>query len=544
MARARLIHQLPATTPADPQVTTSNRRDIPDDLLREAAHRLGIAAVLGVALWFVGAALDHWAMKVLNPGDPRWRQLHAPDAIVGLGILTSAALFAYSRVSRRSPRFLLDLGLGYLIITALDIAIIWHWNSGSHTLMAEPMFSWAACLVLIFAAIIPNPPWKTFVAGLIAASMNPLAMLIAKARGTWDFGPWTNALVMHYPDYIMVGVSVVISQVITRLGHHVTRAREMGSYRLGELLGRGGMGEVYRATHRMLARPAAIKLIRPEAIGTGVAAELAIRRFRREAEVAASLRSPHTVELYDFGVTENQTFFFVMELLDGLDLETLVRRQGPQPTSRVIHILRQVCDSLEEAHSRGLVHRDIKPANIHIGRLGLRRDFVKVLDFGLVKAVDGDGADHTLETGPNLTPGTPSYMAPEAALGEKIDGRTDLYSLGCVGYWLLTGRVVFEATSVLQSVARHINDPVVPPSQRSGTPVPPRLEQLILAMLGKRPDDRPATAGEVGRELVAMDADPWTEEQAVEWWQEILTPVPKETVPGPQSARLVIHGRG
>ena len=404
------------------------------------------------------------------------------------------------------------------------------------------MFSWAACPVPIFAAIIPNPA-EDRVAGLIAASAE-LAMVIAKTRGTWDFGPWSNALVMHYPDYIMVGVSVVISQVITRLGHHVTRAREMGSYRLGELLGRGGMGEVYRATHRMLARPAAIKLIRPEAIGTGSAAELALRRFRREAEVAASLRSPHTVELYDFGVTENQTFFFVMELLDGLDLETLVRRHGPQPPSRVIHILRQVCDSLEEAHSRGLVHRDIKPANIHIGRLGLRHDFVKVLDFGLVKAVDGDGDEHTLETGPNLTPGTPSYMAPEAALGEKIDGRTDLYSLGCVAYWLLTGTVVFEATSVLQAVARHINDPVVPPSQRSGFPVPRRLEKLILAMLGKRPDDRPASAGEVGRELVAMDDDPWTEEQAVEWWQEIRTPVPEEAVPGPQSAQLVIHGRG
>ena len=544
MAHTRLINRPPVTTPPGLGSTYSGSRDIPDDLLREAAHRLGIAAVLGVVLWFVGAALDHWAMKVLHPGDPRWRQLHAPDAIVGLGILTSAALFAYSRVSPRSPRFLLDLGLGYLIVTALDIAIIWHWDSGSHTLMAEPMFSWAACLVLIFAAIIPNPPGKTFVAGLIAASMNPLAMVIAKARGAWDFGPWANALVMHYPDYIMVGVSVVISQVITRLGHHVTRAREMGSYRLGELLGRGGMGEVYRATHRMLARPAAIKLIRPEAIGTRSAAELALRRFRREAEVAASLRSPHTVELYDFGVTENQTFFFVMELLDGLDLETLVRRHGAQPPSRVIHILRQVCDSLEEAHSRGLVHRDIKPANIHIGRLGLRHDFVKVLDFGLVKAVDGAGAEHTLETGPNLTPGTPSYMAPEAALGEKIDGRTDLYSLGCVGYWLLTGTVVFEATSVLQAVARHINDPPIPPSQRSGSPVPPRLEQLILSMLGKRPDDRPATAGEVGRELVAMDDDPWTEEQAVEWWQEIRTPVPKEAVPGPQSAQLVIHGRG
>src|SRR4026208_995380 len=145
---------------------------------------------------------------------------------------------------------------------------------------------------------------------------------------------------MHYPDYIRVGVSVVISQVITRLGHHVTRAREMGSYRLGELLGRGGMGEVYRATHRMLARPAAIKLMRPELIAarTGGGAEMAQARFRREAEAAANLRSPHTVELYDFGVTDDQTLYFVMELLDGLDLESLVRQHGPVPASRVVHI--------------------------------------------------------------------------------------------------------------------------------------------------------------------------------------------------------------
>ena len=165
----------------------------------------------------------------------------------------------------------------------------------------------------------------------------------------------------------------------------------LGSYQLGELLGRGGMGEVYKATHRMLGRPVAIKLIRPEMIGArdGAEAQLAIRRFRREAEVAASLRSPHTVELHDFGVTTDQAFYFVMELLDGMDLESLVRQTGPVPAARAIHILRQVCESLEEAHARGLVHRDIKPANIHVGRLGLRHDFVKVLDFGLVKSVEG-----------------------------------------------------------------------------------------------------------------------------------------------------------
>jgi len=523
MPKPRLINQLPVSTPPGAQPPGERVREIPEDLLREAADRLGLISLLGVALWLVGVVLDHVAMRALNPGDPRWRQLHPPDAVVGLGILTSFAVFACSRWSRRPPRFMLDIGLVYLVLTSLEIGIIWHWNGFTQGRSIEPMFTWVGSLVLMFAAIIPNPPGKTLVAGLIAASMMPVGMLVARARGVWPFGSVGDALLMHYPDYIMVGVSVVISRVVTRLGQHVRRAREMGSYQLGELLGRGGMGEVYRATHRMLARPAAIKLIRPEMIGAvdEEAAQLALKRFRREAEAAASLRSPHTVELYDFGVTEDQTFYFVMEFLEGMDLETLVRSHGAQPPNRVIHILRQACESLEEAHANGLVHRDIKPANIHLGRMGLRHDFVKVLDFGLVKPATSAGAESSLSTGADTTPGTPAYMAPEMALGGAIDGRADLYALGCVAYYLLTRQVVFEAGSALQAVARHVKDVPVPPSQRGGTPLPPALEQLVLALLAKRPEDRPASAAEVSRRLAAIDVEPWGEEQAAEWWQRI-----------------------
>src|SRR4026209_128654 len=274
---------------------------------------------------------------------------------------------------------------------------------------------------------------------------------------------------MHYPDYMLVGVAVVISHVVTTLGRQVAKAREMGSYQIGGLLGRGGMGEVYQATHRMLARPAAIKLIRPEMLGAGggAAAQLAVKRFRREAEAAANLRSPHTVELYDFGVTEDQTLYFVMELLEGMDLESLVQRHGPVCAGRVIHNLRQVCESLEEAHVRGMVHRDIKPANIHLGQVGLRHDFVKVLDFGLVKTVAGESAEHSLATAAGLTPGTPAYMAPEMALGESVDGRADLYALGCVAYYLLPGQLVFQASNTFQSLAKHLQERPVPPSQRT-----------------------------------------------------------------------------
>ncbi len=520
----RLINPPVGESRAGARRTLGYRIEIPEDLLREASHRLGVISLLGVALWIVGMLLDHVAIRALRPpGDPYWRQFHVPDAIALGGVVTSLGVFLYSRLTTRSSRFMLDLGLLYLIVTALEIGIIWHWYPGGRSVGIQPMFTWVGTLVLIFAAIIPNPPWKTLIAGLVAVSMNPVGMLIARWRGEWEFGALSNVLLMHYPDYVMVGVSVVISRVVTRLGQHVSRAREMGSYHLGELLGRGGMGEVYLATHRMLARPAAIKLIRPEVLGGEgkEAAALAVRRFRREAEAAASLRSPHTVELYDFGVTEDQTLYFVMEFLTGMDLEHLVRTYGPLPAPRVISILRQVCESLEEAHARGLVHRDIKPANIHLGTLGLRHDFVKVLDFGLVKTMTAQPEEGSLASGTGETPGTPAYMAPELVLGDTFDGRADLYALGCVGYFLLTGRVVFEAATALQAVARHVNDPPVPPSQRSGIAVPAPLEAIILSLLAKRPEDRPASAAVLAAELTAIDTEPWTEAHAAEWWREI-----------------------
>ena len=406
-----------------------------------------------------------------------------------------------------------------MVFTALALGLLSHWGRPPAGFPIFPMISWIGAVVVMFAAIVPSTPGKTLLAGLIAASMNPIGMLIARSRGTWIFDPPSQVLLMHYPDYLLVGVSVVISHVVTRLGQQVTKARELGSYQLGELLGRGGMGEVYKATHRMLARPAAIKLIRPEMLGAvdGAAAQLAVTRFRREAQAAANLRSPHTVELYDFGVTDDQTLYFVMELLDGMDLESLVRQTGAVPAARVIYILRQVCDSLEEAHSVGLVHRDIKPANIHLGRQGLRHDVVKVLDFGLVKSV-GEGLEQSLATAAGLTPGTPAYLAPEMALGEAFDGRADLYALGCVAYYLLTGQLVFDAVNSMQMIAKHMREAPIPPSQRTELPVPAELERLILRCLAKQPHDRPESAAELSRLLAAVEAAPWGEDQAKQWW--------------------------
>jgi len=216
-------------------------------------------------------------------------------------------------------------------------------------------------------------------------------------------------------------------------------------------------------------------------------------------------------------VTDDETLYFVMELLDGMDLESLVRQQGPVPPNRVIHILRQVCESLEEAHASGMVHRDIKPANIHLGRVGMRHDFVKVLDFGLVKSVANAGSD-SLMTAAGLTPGTPAYMAPEMASGEAVDGRADIYALGCVAYYLLTGQLVFQGSTTFQMIAKHLQERPVPPSQRTELVVPPALDQVILACLAKNPGDRPGSAAELDRLLAEIEVEPWTEEQAERWW--------------------------
>jgi eukaryotic-like serine/threonine-protein kinase len=509
-------------TDATPVVAAARRgpRALPDDFLREASARLGIMSLVAAGLWVVGTILDRFAMPSMQ-GTPVDLGPTMGDAIAAVSVVASLLLFAYTRKANRDPQRILDLGLLYMVLTALALGLTFHSGPIPATLSASPQISWIGAVILMFSAIVPSTRTKTLLAGLVAASMNPVGMLWARAQGYWDFGPASNALVMHYPDFLLVGVAVVISHVVTTLGRKVAKAREMGSYQLGELLGRGGMGEVYKASHRMLARPAAIKLIRPEMLAGSdpAVARLAIARFRREAEAAAHLRSPHTVSLYDFGVTEDQTLYLVMEFLDGMDLASLVRQHGPMPASRVIHVLRQVCDSLEEAHARGLVHRDIKPANIHLGRVGCLQDFVKVLDFGLVKTAAADAAT-SVATLEGVILGTPAYMAPEMVLGETVDGRADLYALGCVAYYLLTGEHVFTGDTVLKVITQHLQTVPVPPSGRTELPIPAALEQLVLACLAKKPEERPQNARRLAQALDTIAGMTWGDEEAARWWNE------------------------
>ncbi|HEU4682388.1 MAG TPA: serine/threonine-protein kinase [Gemmatimonadales bacterium] len=524
MAETKRMCRKASSTPAELKSTPGHRRQLPPDLLRQASSRLQILALIGATLWILGPGLGHLALYLTTPEDPRWAQFGTTDAIAAVEALIGLGLFGYLRSRYHDPAFILDLALVYMVLCAAGIALMFHLGPPGVTPMnTQPMISWIGPVILMFAALAPGSPWKMLVAGFVATSMDPLGMVIAQSAGHYHYGEFHHALIMHYPSYLLLGVAVVISHAVTRLGQQVTKEREMGSYRLGELLGRGGMGEVYKATHRMLARPAAIKLIQPEVLATRNrgSAQVAVARFRREAEAAAKLRSPHTVELYDFGVTEDGgALYLVMEFLEGMDLETLVRSEGPLPQKRVIHILRQVCESLEEAHAAGLVHRDIKPANIHIGRVGLRHDFVKVLDFGLVKSMTAPPGEDSMATAAGLTPGTPAYLAPEMALGEAVDGRADLYALGCVAYFILTGQLVFEAGSGLQMIAKHIQETPDPPSRRAELDIAPALDRVVLACLAKRREDRPASAAEVDRMLAEIEIAPWSEEDATRWWKQ------------------------
>lgn len=293
----------------------------------------------------------------------------------------------------------------------------------------------------------------------------------------------------------------------------VVAAKKLGQYRLEEKLGSGGMGMVYKGYHAVLRRPTAIKMLHVEKVNEG-----SIERFEREVQITCQLNNPHTVAVYDFGRTDEGVFYYAMEYLDGIDLQTLVEKYGPLPESRVIHILSQVCGSLYEAHCLGLVHRDIKPANIMLNRRGGEPDVVKVLDFGLVKALD-EGQQAGLTASNGLT-GTPLYMSPEAIqTPNAVDARSDLYAVGATGYFLLTGKPVFEASNIVELCQAHVDSIPVPPSRRAGVSVASDLENILLSCLEKARAKRPQTARELALRLEnCAGAAAWSIEEADDWW--------------------------
>jgi serine/threonine protein kinase len=493
-------------------------QSLPSDVIGQTCRRVGIVGLVFASLWALTLFMNNVVATWLGEMAFMREIWPFPGNIVAtIGVASSLGITALARrFSGRSV--LLDIGSGYLVLQCMLVSILSQWAP----VPISPRVSWVCIPILFYPAIVPNSPRKTLVTSLLAASTEPLALVLSHLRGVQVHVSTFYVLWDFLPTYICAFLVVIPVKIIHRLGQQVRRARELGSYRLEEPLGKGGMGEVFRATHQMLARPAAVKLIRSEIIGssTPAAARVITERFRREAEAAASLRSPHTISLYDFGVANDGTFFLVMELLDGLDLETLVERYGPVNPERTVYLLRQVCASLAEAHTRGLVHRDIKPSNIFTCRMGLDVDFVKVLDFGLVKAMGDGDREATMLTAPDSTTGTPAYIAPEMVRGDRVaDHRVDIYTLGCVGYWLLTGRLVFQAPNAIQLLYQHANGTPVAPSQRSELEIPAALDRVILACLAKFPEDRPQSALELSRLLAAAVPDSsWNQERAHRWW--------------------------
>jgi eukaryotic-like serine/threonine-protein kinase len=289
------------------------------------------------------------------------------------------------------------------------------------------------------------------------------------------------------------------------------------NYELCEQLATGSMGEVWRARHRQLGREVALKRIKPGEIDAEDT-----QRFEREARVLSSLTSPHTVEIFDYGVLPSGELFYAMELLDGVDLQTAVKEHGPFPPERVVYLLRQACASLNEAHELGLVHRDIKPANFMICRYGGELDFLKVLDFGLVKKPVSAAGEAGI-TRPAAVLGTAAYLAPESVKGSTfVDGRADIYALGAVGFWLLTRRLVFEHDRAMAMVRAHISEQPPKSSEHSSFAIPEALDQLLLDCLAKDPDARPASAAVLRRRLEQLAlGERWDQERAAVWWKAI-----------------------
>ena len=315
---------------------------------------------------------------------------------------------------------------------------------------------------------------------------------------------------------LAVLVSILLERWLEqRLAQQVRQARQVGQYTLDMEIGRGGMGTVYRARHAMLRRPTAVKLLRSAEPGSR-----AIRRFEREVQLTSRLTHPNTIAVYDFGRTPQGTFYYAMEYLDGVTLRRLVERTGPLGPGRAIHVLRQVCGSLAEAHRVGLIHRDIKPSNIMLCERGGIQDFVKVLDFGLVKQVDA-GENSQALTGQEGLTGTPLYIAPEAALRpNEVDARSDLYAVGALAYYLLTGRPPFTGNSGMEVISKHLKVPATPPSEALGRPLPPDLESIVMDCLEKEPDRRPTSATTLEARLAAcVSAGAWGQESAIEWWE-------------------------
>jgi len=503
--------------------TTSSEAPAYREYLDKPRGRLALVAFIVGSIGLIAVAL--LLIKPDSGAVGESRQIVQNVWLAALGVVLSFVVVALAKNRRISDTAVMWIGFVYQIYMCGNAAYaLTHMTMTTAGIV--PPVTWAEVLIVFFPMLVPSPPRLTAVAAGLSAVTRPGAVLLVSVQE--DISLYAQDIVLPtVVASIAVLFALVGSRVLHGLGKDVERARRMGSYQLEELIGRGGMGEVWRASHRFLARPAAVKLIKPD-VGGGGSSEGATmaQRFEREAQATSMLKSPHTVELYDYGRTEDGRFYYVMEMLDGIDLEEAIRKYGPMPPERTSDILLQLCHSLHEAHENGLVHRDIKPANLFLCHYGTDYDFIKVLDFGLVTSLRAKataGKENVAATAANVVVGTPSFISPEVVTGERVDRRADIYAVGCLFYWLLAGRLVFEEDSIMATAVAHASKPPPPLLELAEQDLPPELVKLVECCLCKDPNERPATALEVADRLRALSFDePWSPARATRWWQQNL----------------------
>jgi len=504
-----------------------------------------LAAAVSLAVIF--GVLLVWVFASDNPGTltVEGSRYSLRVGLIGLRCLLAAAVAGLlasevplSRKQLRVVEYLLFLGVTLLLMVSqyfIGLDLIHRGPDYAPIILAffkDGVIQMLA-LMMIYGTLIPNPPAlaaRTLVAMFVGPIASALllklhpdaAQVVAQLSAAEEAG--SNIL------FLAIGAALAAygAFLLNGLRTQLHEARKFGQYQLLEKLGEGGMGEVYLAEHALLKRPCALKLIKLEA----GADPIALARFEREVRSAARLAHPNTIEIYDYGQTDDGTFYYVMEYLQGLSLSELVRQAGPLPPGRVIYLFRQICAGLAEAHGMGLVHRDLKPANVFVAVHGGESDVAKVLDFGLVKLTKDPGA--AALTGDMTVSGTPLYMAPEQAVGDRaLDARADIYALGAMMYYALTGQPPFTGESPFAIMIAHGRDPVVPPSQICPA-VPQDVEGVVLRCLAKKPDERFPDVRALAHDLSGCaSATDWDAEQANWWWSKRVRPVPIEALPQP-----------
>jgi eukaryotic-like serine/threonine-protein kinase len=494
------------------------------EIIPVVRNRLRALALLYLAIF---AILPAWRLAVHRETDATTTAVNAL-AVMALGAVV--ALLSARRLQTTARLRAVELGMAGLVAGVVAViyyrAMLRYALRGDVTsvqLVMKNLVLYTAVQTVTFGVATPKSRLRAaLIVGPLAllpfATLLALCLVHPGAMG--GLVRWTTPLAQLSFDALFLAILAVGSAhqagALQRLRREVADARRLGPYRLRGRIGAGGMGEVYLAEHRLLKRPCAVKLIRPEA----VADPGSRARFEREVQITAALTHPNVVEVYDYGRAEDGTYYYVMEYLPGLNLRQLVERHGPLPPGRAVHILRQVCRALRLAHTQGLIHRDIKPSNVIVARSGGLEDQAKLLDFGLVLPRARLGAPGLTREGQVL--GTPLFMAPEQATGDgrSVDGRSDLYALGAVAYYLLTGRTPFEGDDGLALLIAHARDPVVPPS-RARPGIPEDLERVVLRCLAKDPDERFADAEGLERALgECACAGDWDRERAARWWRD------------------------